>query len=72
MNLEQDYIKDEKGIRRTTPIELERMQGLPDDWTRYGNFNGKIKEISNTQRYNLCGNGISEPIARLIAEKLKY
>jgi len=70
-NLEQDYISDYRGIRRLTPIENERQQGLPDDWTKYGLFDGKIKEISDTQRYMLCGNGVSEPIARLIAEKLK-
>ncbi len=72
LNLEQDYIKDSKGIRRLTNIENEREQGLPDNWTKYGVFDGKVKEISNTQRYMLCGNGVSIPPVYLLAKKLKH
>ena len=33
--------------------------GLPDDWTRYGiDAEGNTVEISDTQRYNLTGNGV--------------
>ena len=38
-----DYI-----IRKLTPVECERLQTLPDDYT---------KGISNTQRYKCIGNG---------------
>lgn len=57
-------------IRRFTEIECERLQGLPDNWTRYGNYSGTIKEISDTQRYKLCGNGVSVPIVEMIAKRL--
>lgn len=59
-------------IRRLTPIECERLQGLPDNWTKYGMFDGKVKEISDTQRYKLVGNGVSIPIIELMANKLRY
>lgn len=39
-------------IRRLTPVECERLMGLPDGWT---SNNG---EISDTQRYKMCGNGV--------------
>ena len=63
---------DLKGrIRRLTEVECERLQGFKSDWTKYGDFNGKIKEISRTQRYKMIGNAVSVPIIKMIAEKLK-
>jgi DNA (cytosine-5)-methyltransferase 1 len=59
-------------FRDLTPLEYERGQGLPDNWTQYGNYDGKVKEISDTQRYRLCGNGVSIPVVQAIAERLKY
>jgi len=43
-------------IRKLTPLECERLQTLPDNYTRFGNFDGKIKKISKTQRYKMIGN----------------
>jgi len=52
--------------RRLTPIELERLNGFPDDWTN-------IPGISNTKRAFLMGNalvvGIVERIGRVLAEQ---
>jgi len=50
------YLLD-NNVRKLHPIECERLQTLPDDYTRYGDFDGKIKEISKTQRYKTLGNG---------------
>jgi len=57
-------------IRRLTPTECERLMGLPDGWTKYGNFDGEIKEISDTQRYKLCGNGVVVNVVEYIIDKL--
>lgn len=38
------------GIRKLTPIECERLQGLPDDYTN---------AISNSQRYKCLGNAFN-------------
>lgn len=57
---ENNHLSIENRIRRLTPIECERLQGFPDDWTKYGLFeNGEITEISNTQRYKTCGNAVT-------------
>jgi len=48
-------------IRRLTPIECERLQGFPDNWT-----DGQ----SDTQRYKQCGNSVSVPIVKKIMERL--
>lgn len=37
-------------IRRLTPLECERLQGLPDNYT---------EGISDTQRYKVCGNAFN-------------
>jgi len=58
-------------IRNITPVEEERIQGLPDNWTKLGNFEGVIKEIPESQRYFLTGNGVSIPVVQNILQKLK-
>jgi len=57
-------------IRRLTEIECERLQGFPDDWTRFGNYDGEIKEISKTQRYKMCGNAVTVDVVESIVERL--
>jgi len=57
-------------IRRLTEIECERLQGFPDGWTKYGNYNGEVKEISKTQRYKMLGNAVTADIVKLIGQKL--
>nr|DAF51641.1 MAG TPA: Cytosine specific methyltransferase [Siphoviridae sp. ct3ka12] len=59
-------------IRYLTEIECERLQGFPDNWTQYGDYNGKIRRISKTQRYKLIGNAVTVDIVELIAKRLKF
>ena len=58
-------------IRRLTPIECERLQGFPDNHTEYGNYDGQVKKMSNTQRYKQCGNAVTVDVVQAIAEKIK-
>ncbi len=44
-------------FRYITPLECERCQTVPDNATLWGNFNGVVKQISNSQRYKMLGNG---------------
>ena len=58
----------EKGnIRRLTPIECERLQGFPDNWTKYGTQG----EISDTQRYKMCGNAVTVDVVQAVAQNIK-
>ena len=56
--------------RKLTPIECERLQGLPDDWTKYGIYENRKVEIRESQRYKLLGNAITSLIMKLIAQKI--
>ena len=60
------------GVRRLTEIECERLQGFPNNWTQYGDYNGTIKPIAKTQRYKLIGNAVTVDIVELIAKRLKF
>ncbi len=64
----QGVIAIKNKFRRLTPIECERLQGFPDNWTKWG-INGKI--ISDSQRYKMCGNAVTVPIVTMIAKKIK-
>ncbi len=62
-------IYDGNYIRSLTPLECERLMGLPDNWTKYGiNDNNDVVEISDTQRYNLIGNAVVPIIIKNIIE----
>lgn len=54
-------------FRRLTPIETERLQGWPDDWTRWG---ADGKEIPERQRYKMTGNGVTAPVAEWVGQRL--
>lgn len=64
------FVQDYR-IRRLTPIECERLQGFPDNHTEYGNYDGEVKKMSNTQRYKQCGNAVTVDIVALVAEAVK-
>lgn len=57
--------------RRITPRECERLQGWPDDWTRWGRTpDGEVRELSDSARYRMAGNGVSKPPAEWIARRI--
>jgi len=65
-------IKTPKGYRRLTPIELERLSGFPDDWTKYDD-DGKV--VPDTKRAFFIGNalvvGLIELVGKELAKELK-
>lgn len=59
------------GIRRFTPLESERIMGWPDEWTRWGiNDKSEKVQISDTQRYKMCGNGVCPRVVREVRKHL--
>jgi len=56
-------------IRRLTPIECERLQGFPDQHTAFGNYDGEVKPMSNTQRYKQCGNAVTVDVVEAVAKR---
>ena len=57
----------DSNIRRFTPLECERLQGFPNHWTKFS----AEGEVSDTQRYKMCGNAVTVDVVKAIADKLK-
>ena len=57
--------------RKLTPIECERLQTVPDNYTSKGIMDGKEVKISNTQRYKMLGNGWTIDVIAFIFESLQ-
>jgi len=64
-----DLPDGEYTIRKLTPIEAERCQTLPDNYTAWGiDEKGNTVKISNTQRYRGIGNGFTvDVIAHILS-----
>lgn len=66
----QQYTLKQGNLRRLTPVECERLQGFPDNWTQWGLFDGTLKEISDAQRYKMLGNAVTVAVVEAIAMRL--
>ena len=55
-----------KTVRRLTPLECERLQGLPDGFTLIDH-----KTCSDTARYKALGNGMAQPCADYVIRRIK-
>ena len=64
-------IKTKRGYRRLTPVELERLNGFPDNWTLQDN-NGQA--ISDIKRAFFMGNalviGLISRVGKVIASEI--
>ena len=57
-------------IRRLTPLECERLMGWPDNHTKYGIRAGRKYKVSDSKRYQMCGNGIVSRCVGLMMDNL--
>ena len=64
-------VSEKKDIRRLTPLECERLQGFPDNWTQI-EWRGKpAEQCPDSLRYKAIGNSMAVPVMRWIGEKIK-
>ncbi len=54
-------------VRRLTPVECERLQGFPDDYTA---ITYRSKPAADTPRYKAIGNSMAVPVMRWIGERI--
>jgi DNA (cytosine-5)-methyltransferase 1 len=66
-NQNQNAVIDGAYIRRLTPVECERLQAFPDNWTK---FAADGSEISDTQRYKMCGNAVTTNVIKAVFERI--
>ena len=54
-------------LRQLTPLECERLQSLPDNWTKWY-ADGSI--VPDSQRYERCGRAVTVNVIHEIARRL--
>lgn len=61
-------------VRRLTPVECERLQGFPDDYTNIGDWTdskGKKHKYADSPRYKALGNSIALPQWFWLVQKMR-
>lgn len=60
-------------VRRLTPDECCRLQGMPEGWCNIGDWtdsNGKTRKDSDAPKYKAFGNGMALPNALYVMENI--
>jgi len=57
-------------VRRLTPIECERLQGFPDNYTRIPYRGKPAGDCPDGPRYKALGNSMAVPVMRWIGGRL--
>ena len=68
IQVEQTYVPVNSAVRRLTPRECERLQGLPDDWTLVPWRSGMA---ADGPRYKAIGNGMAVNVVRWIGRRIE-
>lgn len=58
-------------VRRLTPVECERLQGFPDDYTRIPWKNKPASECPDGPRYKALGNSMAVPCMMWIGQQIR-
>lgn len=62
-----------KNIRKLSPLECERLQGLPDDFTKWMlDDSGDSVKTPDSERYERCGRTVTIPVIEAIGKKFGY
>jgi site-specific DNA-cytosine methylase len=57
----QIFLAEDTMVRRLTPVECERLQGFPDNWT---------EGQADTHRYKQMGNAVAVPVVSWLVNRL--
>lgn len=57
-------------VRRLTPVECERLQGFPDNYTLISYRKKPAEQCPDSPRYKALGNSMAVPVMRWIGERI--
>jgi DNA (cytosine-5)-methyltransferase 1 len=60
------HVAEQMSVRRLTPVECERLMGLPDGWTAPPGV-----KAPDSKRYAACGDAIVTTVAFWIADRIR-
>ena len=67
----QTPVLEETGVRRLTPVECERLQGFPDNYTAIPWRGNPITKCPDGPRYKALGNSWAVPVVRWIGKRIQ-
>jgi len=63
-NMQVGLQQQDMAVRRLTPVECERLQGFPDDYTN-------IPKAADGPRYKALGNSMAVPVMKWIGQRIQ-
>lgn len=66
----EPLVSTDARVRRLTPVECERLQGFPDDWTKIRHKGKPEESCPDSPRYKAIGNSWAVPVVRWIGERI--
>lgn len=66
----RNAVSQEMAVRRLTPIECERLQGFPDNYTQIPWRNKAPEDCPDGPRYKAMGNSMAVPVMRWIGQRI--
>jgi DNA (cytosine-5)-methyltransferase 1 len=67
----RNAVMQASAVRRLTPIECERLQGFPDNYTQIPWRNKPAENCPDGPRYKAMGNSMAVPVMRWICQRIK-
>lgn len=70
MGDQMPHIATAMAVRRLTPVECERLQGFPDNWSQIPWKGKPADQCPDGPRYKCAGNSMAVPVMRWIGEQI--
>lgn len=65
------FLRKDLVVRRLTPVECERLQGFPDNYTRIPWRGKPAEKCPDGPRYKALGNSMAVPVMRWIGQRIR-
>ena len=65
------YMMNQSRVRKLTPVETERLQGFPDDYTKIPYRGKSAEDCPDSPRYKAIGNSWCVPCVRWIGKRIQ-
>ena len=69
---QENALLDRSSLRRLTPVEFERLQGMPDGYTLIPWRGKPASECPDGPRYKAIGNSKAVPVVRWIGRRIQH
>lgn len=65
------YLTENLSVRKLLPVECERLQGFPDNWSQIPYRGKPAEQCPDAPRYKALGNSWCVPVVRWIGHRIQ-